>query len=241
MEKRIFWGLLILSFLMFCGIIPLPGELTGLFVGLFLFVITLISWVTVIGPRLHERNWHTLAEKLGLTYHPRNSPEKGTPATVTGLYLNRQIKLTTLETPQGVRNVVDVRNVFELILTIEVKNLNHNSFTCHKLGKIDMRVNRTLGHTGTNDTEFDRFFVVDQANPKDLVTQLLKQRNLGQTISRMVKGSRETNIALQDKSLSFREECSYFGGIEADLERLTFLIEAMYDLAEAIDDISINP
>jgi hypothetical protein len=235
MEKRIFWGLLILSFLMFCGIIPLPGELTGLFVGMSLFVITLIGWVTVIGPRLHERKWRTLAEKLGLTYHPRNSLEKGTPATVTGLYLNRQIKLTTLETTQV------IRNVFELILTIEVKNLNHNSFTCHKLGKIDMRVNRTLGHTGTSDTEFDHFFVVDQANPKDLVTQLLKQRNLGQTISRMVKGSRETNIALQEKNLSFREECGYFGGVEADLERLTFLIEAMYDLAEAIDDISINP
>lgn len=235
MEKRIFWGLLILSVLMFCGIIPLPGDLTGLFGGLFLFVITLMGWVIVVGPRLHERKWRALAEKLGLTYHPRNSLEKGTPATVTGLYLNRPIKLTTLETT-GV-----IRNVFELILTIEVKKPANTSFTCHKLGKIDMRVNRTLGQTGTGDTEFDQFFVVDQADPKDLVTQLLKQGDLGRPISRMVKGSRETNIALQENTLSIREESGYFSGVEADLERLTSLIEAMYDLAKAVDDISINP
>lgn len=237
MEKRIFWGLLILSFLMFCGIIPLPGDLTGSLGGLLLFAVTLIGWVTVIGPRLHERKWRTLAEKLGLTYHPRNSLEKGSPATVTGVYRNRPIKLTTLETTDNVM----LRNVFELILTIEVKNPANSSFKWRKLGKIDMGVSRTLGQTGTGDTEFDRSFVVAQSDPKDLATQLLKQGNLGQTVSRMAKGSRETNIALQEKNLSFREENGYFSGIETDLERLTFLIEAMVDLAEAIDDISVNP
>ncbi|MEM7348086.1 MAG: hypothetical protein AAF485_27970 [Chloroflexota bacterium] len=229
MEKRIFWGIIILSLILFCGIIPLPGELTGLFVGSFLFIATVVGWPIIIGPRLHERSWQTLAQNLGLTYHPRNSLEKGTPATVTGLHLNRQIKLTTSTTPRG------GRSAFELVLTIEVKNPNNNGFTCHKLGKIDMRVNRTLGDAGTGNADFDRVFIVEQANPEDLVTDLLTHHHLGQAISRMAKGSRVTSIALQEKALSFREECSSFSGVETDLERLRFLVEAMYDFAEAID------
>jgi hypothetical protein len=232
MKKSVFVGLLLISSLMFCGIIPLPGEDIGLLVGPVLFVGTLITWVTVIGPRLHESLWQKLAEQPGLNYQPRNTPEKGAPASITGTYLERSINLTTQIRPGWERSIL------ELLLTVEVENPAGNSFVIHKLGKFDMKVNRTLGDAGTGDADFDRVFVLSQVNPEGFITQLLQQSGLGKAISQMAKGNRRTEITLQDNTLSFREEPSlgFFSGVETDIERLESLIETMCQLAEAIDE-----
>ncbi len=63
MNHRIFWLLVALGMLIFCGIIPLPGETTGLPVGMSLFLFTMIGWPLFIGPRLHKPKWQKLAEQ----------------------------------------------------------------------------------------------------------------------------------------------------------------------------------
>ncbi len=229
MGHRIFWLLLASSFLFLCGIIPLPGEMTGLAVGSVFFGLVVVGWPIFVGPRLHERNWQALATQSGLTYHPRHHLKKGSPPTLTGRYLNHQITLTTFMSRQG------RHHIYELILTVPVNNPEAYNFSCRKLGKIDMTLKRKSGQACTGNAEFDRYFVVDTAHPEDFVTSLMATPGVGLKISQTIKGSRYINIALQGDRLTFREIYGQFGGAEADVGRLTAIIEAMCGLATATE------
>jgi hypothetical protein len=229
MDRRIFWLLLALSFLFLCGVIPLPGRGTGQIVGMLLFILAVVGWPIFVGPRLHEKNWRILADRLGLTFQPRHSQAKGTPTSVAGTYLDHQIHLTTHHTRRH------QTNIFELILTVGVHNPSDYIFGCRKLGKIDMGVQRGLGRAGTGDADFDQYFMVTNAHPEDFATTLMRTPGLGQQLSRIVKGNRPIFISLQNEQLIYREQHGLFGGAEADIDRLIVIIEAMLALAEAVE------
>jgi hypothetical protein len=227
--------------LFFCGYIPQPFSANSM-VGPIFMVLSAIFlgfvWPLFIGHRLHEPAWRRLAGQLHLSFEPygkkRDNDNKA--ARITGIYRGRALALTTLRRiALGKRQGPPTSYAMTLTLPIDVPTRYKMHFATKPNANraFSKQLEREMLPQSGYD-QLDRQFVF-YLKP-EFVDRALAATDLAEKLPGIVRGNRPISIDLRSQELRLQSSHGLFMGAESDIDYLRRVIDAMCDLAEAIEN-----